>query len=285
MSEQSILRLSLSLGLFLLFSLLEALSPKRKRRLPRSRRWLVNLAQQALNSLTTWGLFSFLPFAVPVFVADWITENNLGLMQWLDFPLWLSIPLGIILLDLVIYWQHRLFHTIPFLWSLHKVHHQDKDLDSSSAFRFHTVEILLSLGIKIAFIVLLGVPFWGVFLFEVILNGLALFNHANLKIPAGLDRFLRFFVVTPDMHRVHHSTKMRESNKNFGFNIPWWDKIFGSYQEDFENHGQQLGLPFDTDDESVNFGRMLFSPLRKDTMPQKPQAEGTDSGGAGEPAE
>jgi sterol desaturase/sphingolipid hydroxylase (fatty acid hydroxylase superfamily) len=267
MSEQSILRLSLSLGLFLLFSVLEAISPKRERRIPRSKRWFVNLLQQVLNSVTITGLFFFLPAAVPVVIAEWATESNIGLMQWLDFPPWLSIPLGIILLDLVIYWQHRLFHTVPFLWSLHKVHHQDKDLDSSSAFRFHTVEILLSLGIKIAFILFLGVPFWGVFLFEVILNGLALFNHANLKIPAGLDKVLRFFVVTPDMHRVHHSTKMRESNKNYGFNIPWWDKIFGSYQEDFEKPGQNLGLPFDTEEETVNFGRMLISPLRKDTLP------------------
>uniref|UniRef100_UPI003083EF6F sterol desaturase family protein n=1 Tax=Petrachloros mirabilis TaxID=2918835 RepID=UPI003083EF6F len=157
-------------------------------------------------------------------------ERGWGLWNQLPMPMGLAVVLSIVALDLVIYWQHRLFHALPLLWRLHKVHHADQDFDVTTGFRFHPLEILLSMGIKIIAVALLGAPGIAVLIFEVLLNGTALFNHGNVSLPLFLDRWLRWVVVTPDMHRIHHSVVPQETNSNFGFNLPWWDRLLGTYQ-------------------------------------------------------
>jgi sterol desaturase/sphingolipid hydroxylase (fatty acid hydroxylase superfamily) len=144
-------------------------------------------------------------------------------------PFWLKLVIGIIVLDLVIYFQHVMFHAIPILWRLHMMHHADLDYDLTTGLRFHPIEIILSMVIKLSVVAALGPPAAGVLIFEIILNTMAIFNHGNIRILPGLDRILRYFVVTPDMHRVHHSVIIRETNSNYGFNLPWWDRLFGTY--------------------------------------------------------
>jgi sterol desaturase/sphingolipid hydroxylase (fatty acid hydroxylase superfamily) len=149
----------------------------------------------------------------------------------IDLPQWLVILLSVVALDLIIYWQHVMFHALPNLWRLHQVHHADRDFDVTTGLRFHPIEILLSMGLKIAAISLLGPPAIAVLIFEVLLNTTALFNHANVSLPRPLDRVLRGMLVTPDMHRIHHSAIAAETNSNYGFNLPWWDYLFGTYRD------------------------------------------------------
>jgi sterol desaturase/sphingolipid hydroxylase (fatty acid hydroxylase superfamily) len=163
-------------------------------------------------------------------VALAAAERHWGLFNNVDRPDWLAVALGVVILDLLIYIQHVLFHALPILWRLHLVHHADLDVDATTGIRFHPLEIMLSLGIKLVAIVLLGVPALSVLLFEVLLNATSIFNHANVRLPAWLDRILRLVVVTPEMHRIHHSVLPRETNSNFGFNLPWWDYLFGTYR-------------------------------------------------------
>ncbi|MBU1248321.1 MAG: sterol desaturase family protein [Proteobacteria bacterium] len=204
---------------------LETLFPKRPLTAPRTTRALNNLAVLGLGTLLV-RLFPILPVAL----ATLMHQGNFGLFEMLDLPAWVEIPTAMLLLDLLIYWQHRLFHVVRPLWRIHRMHHADVDIDTTTALRFHPLEIALSMLIKLAAVALLAPSPLAVLLFEVSLNGCALFNHANLALPATLDRWLRLVLVTPDMHRVHHSTDMREANKNLGFNLPWWDRLFGTYQ-------------------------------------------------------
>jgi sterol desaturase/sphingolipid hydroxylase (fatty acid hydroxylase superfamily) len=169
----------------------------------------------------------------------------------------------VVVLDLVIYLQHVLFHAVPALWRLHRMHHADLDFDVTTGLRFHPIEIVLSMGIKLAVVAVLGPPAAAVLVFEVILNGTAMFNHSNIRIPLGLDRILRWVVVTPDMHRVHHSVVPQETNSNFGFNLPWWDRLFGTYRaQPAEGHdGMTIGIELFRARRDLWLDRMLIQPL------------------------
>jgi sterol desaturase/sphingolipid hydroxylase (fatty acid hydroxylase superfamily) len=224
--HEPIIRLGFFAGVLLLMALWEFLAPRRRRTVGRPLRWVSNLALVFVNTLAVRCLLPLGAVAM-AFLAEargWGVFNNLSL------PPWLAVLLSVVALDFAIYLQHVLFHAVPALWRLHMVHHADLDFDVTTGLRFHTVEILLSMGIKLGVVVLLGSPALAVLLFEVILNATSMFNHASIRLPAWLDRLLRVFVVTPDMHRVHHSVIARETNSNFGFNLPWWDFLFGTYR-------------------------------------------------------
>lgn len=220
------IRATVFFGLLFLFMTMELVFPRRQPVISRIIRWSNNIGLVFLNTLL---IRILLPMAT-VGVAYWAQENGLGLFNWLEWHRWLEILLAVIILDCAIYWQHRLFHMVPLLWKLHRVHHVDQDIDVTTGARFHPIEIFLSLGIKFLLVCLLGPAAVAVIIFEVLLNGVAMFNHANIRFPLLADRILRLVVVTPDMHRVHHSRIVTETNSNFGFNLPWWDRLFGSYQ-------------------------------------------------------
>ena len=218
-------RLTIFAGALILFASLESLFPRRKRNLPRSSRWLTNF------SITIIGSFAIklLGPLTAIAAAIWAGNKSIGIFNITEWPLWSEIVLAFILLDFAIYLQHVISHHVPILWRLHKVHHTDRDLDATSAVRFHPVEILLSMIYKCCWILIIGPAALAVLIFEIVLNASAIFNHANLKLPLTLDKILRIFIVTPDMHRVHHSVIERETNSNFGFNLSLWDKVFKTY--------------------------------------------------------
>jgi sterol desaturase/sphingolipid hydroxylase (fatty acid hydroxylase superfamily) len=204
----------------------EVLAPRRSRPLARRRRWPANLGLVVLNSILIRLLFP----AAAVGVALTAETQGWGLLHRYDLPAWIVVVAGVVMLDLAIYLQHVMFHAVPALWRLHRMHHADLDIDVTTGARFHPVEIVLSMLIKFAVIAALGVPPVAVVLFEVLLNATSMFNHANVRIPRALEPALRWLVVTPDMHRVHHSIERDETNSNFGFNLPIWDRLFGTYR-------------------------------------------------------
>ena len=218
-------RLGFFFGVFLLMALWELKSPRRDLSVSKAWRWLNNLGLVFLNSLVLRWLFP----AAAVGVAVFAQQQGWGLLNYYSLALPLAVILTIIAMDFVIYIQHVMVHAIPLLWRLHRVHHADLDYDVTTGARFHTLEIILSMLIKFATVLLLGPPVVGVILFEVILNATAMFNHANIRLPASVDRWLRLVLVTPDMHRVHHSVEDNETNSNFGFSLTWWDRLFGTY--------------------------------------------------------
>jgi sterol desaturase/sphingolipid hydroxylase (fatty acid hydroxylase superfamily) len=219
-------RLGLFAAVLLLMAAWEALAPRRRPATARGVRWFSNLALVALD---TAAVRLVLPLGA-VGAAVLAEYRGWGLFHNVQLPAWVAVVLSVVALDLVIYLQHVLFHAVPLLWRLHMVHHADLDFDVTTGVRFHTLEILLSLGIKLGAVVLLGPPALAVLIFEVLLNATSMFSHGNVRLPARLDRALRLFVVTPEMHRVHHSARPRETNSNFGFNLPWWDYLFGTYR-------------------------------------------------------
>ncbi|WP_417320875.1 sterol desaturase family protein [Emcibacter sp.] len=226
-NNADMIRLGTFLGLFGLFALLEARSPFRTNQFPRHFRWLTNIAVVVAGTLA-------LRLLLPVMAAGtaWYAgEHGYGLFNILGLPLWVSVPLGLLLLDFTIYLQHVTFHHVPLLWRLHKIHHTDLDLDVSTALRFHPLELLLSMMIKMSVVFALGLPLVAVILFEMILNGMALFNHSNLRLPETVDRGLRRLIVTPAMHTVHHSCHTDETNSNYGFNLSCWDRLLGTYRD------------------------------------------------------
>lgn len=204
----------------------EILAPRRSLQVSKVVRWVNNIGIVVLNSLL---LRLFFP-AAAVGMALFAQSQGWGIFNYLEVSGWLAIIASVIVLDLVIYLQHVMVHAVPMLWRLHRMHHADLDFDVTTGARFHPLEILLSMLIKFAAIVVLGPPVVAVVIFEVLLNATAMFNHANARLPIALDRVLRWIVVTPDMHRVHHSVEDDEANSNFGFNLPWWDRIFGTYR-------------------------------------------------------
>ncbi len=224
-NNQEIIRLSVFIGVFITMALLESLAPKKQRALPRSRRWLTNWSLVIIDSIA---LRIFVP-VLAVAVAQWVSNHGWGLMSLVNFPFWIECLLAIVLLDMLIYWQHVASHHLPILWRFHKVHHADRDIDVTTGARFHPIEIVLSMLYKFVCIALLGPPALAVFFFEVILNASAMFNHSNVRLPNPLDTLLRTLIVTPDMHRVHHSVAVNETNSNYGFFLSIWDKLFGSY--------------------------------------------------------
>jgi sterol desaturase/sphingolipid hydroxylase (fatty acid hydroxylase superfamily) len=257
MSTVTLLRVAVTVGLLVLLGAAEALWPRRERRLPRLARWPSNLGLIGIDQLAVRFL---VPLAPVAFAARW--EG--GLLHAVAWPAWAEVVVAVVLLDLAIYAQHVLFHRVPWLWRLHRVHHADPDLDVTSALRFHPVEILLSVGIKVGVIALTGASPVAVVAFELILNGMAMFNHANLALPRPLDAALRTLVVTPDVHRTHHSVRSDEKHTNFGFNLVIWDRLFGTYLADAR--GGQLGMVVgdqpELRPEDVSLGGMLLAPLR-----------------------
>ena len=221
------IRTGFFIGVFALMAFWEMLAPRRQTMLGRLHRWPANIGLVILNSIVVRLVFP----AAAVGVALYVAQQGWGLMHLFSVPLPIAVILSVVLLDLVIYLQHVMVHKVPVLWRLHRVHHADLDYDVTTGERFHTLEILLSMLIKFAAIILLGAPVVAVVIFEVVLNATAMFNHSNIRLPVQLDRMLRQLVVTPDMHRVHHSIEVDESNSNFGFNLPWWDRLFGTYRD------------------------------------------------------
>jgi sterol desaturase/sphingolipid hydroxylase (fatty acid hydroxylase superfamily) len=193
-------------------------------------------------------------------------ERSWGFFNRVALPVGLELPLALFLLDFAIYLQHRLFHYVPVLWRLHRMHHADLDVDVTTGARFHPIEILLSLGIKFGVIVPLGAPALSVLLFEIGLNATSMFNHSNVRMPSAVERLVRWFVVTPDMHRVHHSVLRRETDSNFGFNFPWWDRLFGTYRPHPEagHEAMTLGIGQFRDRRELRLDRMLTQPFRED---------------------
>jgi len=226
-NHETTIRLVFFFGVFALMAFWEVRAPRRALTLTRLQRWTSNLGLVVLNTLVLRILFP----AAAVGMGLFTTAQGWGLLNAIALPNWLAVLVAVVALDFVIWVQHVLFHAVPGLWRLHRVHHADLDYDLTTGARFHPIEIVLSMLIKFATIAALGPPVVAVILFEVILNGMAMFNHANVRLPLGVDRVLRWFVVTPDMHRVHHSIDDDETNSNFGFNLPWWDRLLGTYRD------------------------------------------------------
>ena len=240
LAHEPVLRISVFAAVLVFMGLWETLAPRRPVSFPKARRWATNLGLSVFNSLC-------LRLLVPVLAvgaAAWAEANQIGLLNQVALPRLAEWAIAFLALDLLIYGQHVVFHYVPLFWRLHKVHHADPDFDTSTGIRFHPAEILLTMAIKLAAVVALGAAPYAVILFEVVLNGAAMFNHANFRLPLALDRRLRLFLVTPDMHRVHHSVIRSETDSNYGFNLAVWDRIFGTYTDQpREGHeGMVIGL-------------------------------------------
>ncbi len=258
-ASEPLLRLGIFLGIFATMALWEALAPRRSRQFTRKTRWLPNLALLAIDTTAVRVLAP--GAAIAVALAG--EAHGWGLLNAIGAPTWLAIPVAVALLDLAIYFQHVMFHAVPTLWRLHRVHHADLDFDVTTGSRFHPVEILISTGVKCAAVAAIGAPALAVLVFEVLLNATAMFNHANVRIPPAIDQWLRWFVVTPDMHRVHHSVDYQESSSNFGFNAPWWDRLFGTYraQPAAGHEAMTIGVDAFRSAEDLRLGRLLVQPL------------------------
>lgn len=227
LSHEAALRFGLFFGVLSVMALWELVAARRELSQARPKRWFANLGMAALGAFLARLLFP----AAATGMALTLEQEGWGLLNRFEIPYVLAVTLSVVALDLAIYLQHVMFHAVPTLWRLHMVHHADVDFDVTTGSRFHTIEIALSIGIKLAAVAALGPPVVAVVIFEVLLNATAMFNHANVRMPLALDRVLRWFVVTPDMHRVHHSVTPRECNSNFGFNLPWWDRLLGTYRD------------------------------------------------------
>ncbi|MEW5703173.1 MAG: sterol desaturase family protein [Pseudomonadota bacterium] len=258
-ANEPLIRLAAFFGVLVVMATWEALAPRRQQAVPRRTRWPNNLGIVVLNTVVLRLAFPIaaVGFALLAEAKGW------GLFHALAMPWWVAVVASVIVLDLAIYFQHVLFHAVPALWRLHRMHHADLEFDVTTGLRFHPVEILLSMGIKLAVIAALGPPAVAVLVFEVLLNATSMFNHGNVRIPAGIDRALRWFVVTPDMHRVHHSILPHETNSNFGFNLPWWDRLFETYraQPATGHEGMTIGIEQFRKPRDLWLDRMLIQPL------------------------
>jgi sterol desaturase/sphingolipid hydroxylase (fatty acid hydroxylase superfamily) len=259
-TAEPLIRLACFAGVLAVLALWEALAPRRAQEVGRAWRWPNNLGVVAVDTIIVRILF---PTAAVGF-AILAEERGWGLLNAVDLPAWSEVLIAIVVLDLVIYLQHVLFHSVPALWRLHRMHHADLEFDVTTGVRFHPVEIVLSMLIKIAVVGVLGAPALGVLAFEVILNATSMFSHSNVRLPPAVDRIVRWIVVTPDMHRVHHSILRRETDSNFGFNLPWWDRLFGTYRPEPEagHEAMILGIPQFRDPKELRLDRMLLQPLR-----------------------
>jgi sterol desaturase/sphingolipid hydroxylase (fatty acid hydroxylase superfamily) len=262
LASEPAIRLGVFLAVFAVMALCEGLAPRRPRAHGRRLRWPNNLGIVVVDTVVLRVLF---PTAA-VGMAMLAEQRGWGLMNLAAVSAWVAIPLSILLLDLAIYLQHVAFHAVPALWRLHRVHHADLDIDVTTGLRFHPVEIVLSMAIKLAVVAALGAPALAVLLFEVLLNASSMFNHANVRLPPMVDRVLRWIVVTPDMHRVHHSAMVAETNSNYGFNVPWWDRLFGTYRDQPQagHDGMTIGIERFRTPRDLMIDRMLLQPLRGD---------------------
>jgi sterol desaturase/sphingolipid hydroxylase (fatty acid hydroxylase superfamily) len=260
LDNETAIRLGIFLGVLVLVATWEALSPRRARSLSRWLRWPSNLGIVALNTVVVRLLFP----AAAIGMAWYAKDHGWGLFNAIEVPAALAVAATVVALDLFIYLQHVMFHAVPALWRLHRMHHTDLDFDVTTGARFHPIEIVLSMLIKLAAVVVLGAPPVAVVIFEVVLNATAMFNHGNLRLPAGVDRLLRLVVVTPDMHRVHHSILPAETNSNFGFNLPWWDRLLGTYraQPAAGHEAMTIGIELFREAGDQRLDRMLIQPFR-----------------------
>jgi sterol desaturase/sphingolipid hydroxylase (fatty acid hydroxylase superfamily) len=254
------IRFAAFVAVFAAVALWELAAPRRKALHARGARWPHNLGLLLLDVAVVRLLA---PGAV-IGVALAAEARGWGLLNVLGAPPWLAFLLGVVLLDLIIYFQHVMFHAVPTLWRLHRVHHADQDFDVTTGTRFHPIEILLSLLVKCAAVAALGAPALAVLVFEVLLNATAMFSHANASLPAKVDSWLRWFVVTPDMHRVHHSVTYDESSSNFGFNLPWWDRLFGTYraQPRLGHDAMAVGVDAFRSADDLRLDQLLIQPFR-----------------------
>ncbi|MEJ2143359.1 MAG: sterol desaturase family protein [Gammaproteobacteria bacterium] len=227
MTNEKPIRMSFFFGILVVMAIWEIAAPRRALTTSKVVRWTNNLGLVFFNSFLLRVIFP----AAAVGMAAFASENGWGIFNYYDVTFWLTVMVSVVVMDFIIYLQHVMVHAVPALWRFHRMHHADLDFDVTTGARFHPVEIIFSMLIKFATIVVLGPPVIAVVIFEVLLNATAMFNHGNVRLPLGLDRVLRWLVVTPDMHRVHHSVEDDEANSNFGFNLPWWDRLFGTYRD------------------------------------------------------
>jgi sterol desaturase/sphingolipid hydroxylase (fatty acid hydroxylase superfamily) len=254
------IRLAAFAAVFAAVALWELAAPRRPALFPRRIRWPHNLGLLAIDVIVARILA---PGAV-VGIALAAQQRGWGFLNAVSLPSWAAFALGVVLLDLVIYFQHVMFHAVPTLWRLHRVHHADQDFDVTTGTRFHPIEILISTVIKCAAVAAIGAPALAVLVFEVLLNATAMFNHANASLPARLERWVRWLVVTPDMHRVHHSVLYDESSSNFGFNLPWWDRCFGTYraQPRLGHDAMTIGVDAFRSPEDLRIDHLLMQPFQ-----------------------
>jgi sterol desaturase/sphingolipid hydroxylase (fatty acid hydroxylase superfamily) len=255
---EALVRVGTFLAVLTIMLLWEAFRPRRPLARPRQERWRTNLGLTLLNTVLVWITVGGVAYTAAVFAAD----QRVGLLHWHPLPAWAAAAVTLLVLDFAIYVQHVLFHALPVLWRLHRMHHADLDVDATTGLRFHPLEILLSLGYKAAVVVLLGAVPWAVVAFEVLLNAASVFTHGNVALPERLDCWLRWIMVTPDMHRVHHSTRVVETNANFGFAVSWWDRLCGTYR--VQPMLGQVGMDIGLSDERtpLTLGQLLLVPLR-----------------------
>ncbi len=260
LGNEPTIRLGVFAGIFLALALWEVLAPRRARAHTRLERWPSNIAISVLNTAL---LRVLIPTAM-VGLALMAEENGWGLFNQVDVPFWLALVLSVLMLDFIIYLQHVMFHAVPLFWRFHRMHHTDLDVDVTTGIRFHPIEIIFSMAIKLGAVAAIGPPAAAVVVFEVLLNATSMFNHSNVRIPPGFDRILRLIVVTPDMHRVHHSVIPNETDSNFGFNMPWWDRLFGTYKAQPANghRGMSVGLEEFREPRELRLDRMLTQPIR-----------------------
>lgn len=257
--NEAVVRLGVFCGLFIVLALSEVWRPRRRLRASKSHRWFTNLAIVVLDSIAVRLIFP----AAAVGVALWAETSGWGLFNLIEVPFWLAALTSIVALDFAVWFSHVLSHKIPIFWRFHRMHHSDRDFDVTTAIRFHPVEILASMLYKVAWVVALGAPAVAVILFEIILNGCAMFNHSNLRLPLALDRVLRALIVTPDMHRVHHSSIVNETDSNYGFNLSIWDRVFKTYvdQPRLGHPDMEIGLADYQDERPVSLIWSLKMPF------------------------
>lgn len=255
------LRLIVFISVLGIMGLWELRSPRRILSQAKGRRWLINLGIIALDSLILRLIPSFSGYAAGLYAQ----EKNWGLFHWIALPFPIPFVLGILILDFAVYLQHRLFHYIPLLWRIHRMHHTDLDFDVTTGVRFHPIEIILSMAYKMGWVLLFGIDPWAVVIFEIILNATSQFSHGNVKLPLGFDRMLRLIFVTPDMHRVHHSVRLKEQNSNFGFAMTWWDRLCRTYspQPVGGHEGMEIGVTEWKDPKKLGFLGLLKIPFEK----------------------
>mgnify|MGYP003624501622 FL=1 len=260
LANEPLIRVAFFLGILVIMAVWEVAAPRRRNEIPRRLRWTNNLCVVIVNTILLRLTFPI----VAVGLALLAEERGWGLFNVFEMATWLTFLISLLALDLAIYLQHIMFHAVPALWRLHRMHHADLEFDVTTGLRFHPIEILLSMGIKLAVVAALGPPAIAVLVFEVLLNVTAMFNHGNVRIPFDTDRILRWIIVTPDMHRVHHSIYPNETNSNFGFNLPWWDRLLGTYRaQPREGHeGMSIGIEQFRTPRDLWLDRMLIQPVR-----------------------
>ena len=276
LGNEPVLRLAAFASVFATMALWELAAPWRERAIPLRLRWSGNLGLLAIDTLLVRLLFPVLAVGLAILAG----ERGWGLLNLVDLPGWAAFAIGLVALDLAIYLQHRLFHFVPWLWRLHRMHHADLELDVSTGLRFHPGEILLSMAIKLGVVAALGPPAAAVLVFEILLNATSMFNHANVRMPPVADRLLRWLVVTPDMHRIHHSVRRDETDSNFGFNLSWWDRLLGTYRARPADgpEAMTIGLERFRSRRDLRLDRLLIQPFL-------PERSGLQAGPTGAAAE